>query len=210
MMRTRVKFCGLTRPEDIELAVRLGVDAVGLVFYGPSPRSVSLEQAVALAAALPAFVTAVGLFVDAPAEQVRATLSAVPITTLQFHGQETPAFCRSFGRPWIKSVAVRPGLDLEAASRRFGDASALLLDTYDPALAGGTGRRFDWDLLPKGLAGRAVLAGGLDATNVADAIRRLHPYAVDVSGGIERAKGVKDAAKMTEFMKGVRDGDQSR
>lgn len=208
-MRTRVKFCGLTRLADVDAAVALGVDAIGLVFHPTSPRAVDAEQAAALVAAVPAFVTAVGLFVDAEADRVRAVLERVPLGALQFHGKEPADYCRSFGRPWIKSVAVRPGADLEAEAQRYAGATSLLLDTYDPALAGGTGRRFDWDLVRAQQAQRMILAGGLTAANVADAIRQLRPYAVDVSGGIEQAKGVKDPDKMTDFMKGVRDGDQS-
>lgn len=208
-MRTRVKFCGLTRLADVDVAVALGVDAIGLVFHPASPRAVDAEQAAALVAAVPAFVTAVGLFVDAEADRVRSVLERVPLGALQFHGHEPADYCRSFGRPWIKSVAVRAGVDLEAEAQRYAGATALLLDTYDPALAGGTGRRFDWDLVPAQQAQRIILAGGLTAANIAGAIRQLRPYAVDVSGGIEQAKGVKDPDKMTDFMKGVRDGDQS-
>ncbi|MBK1621233.1 phosphoribosylanthranilate isomerase [Lamprobacter modestohalophilus] len=208
-MRTRVKFCGLTRLADVDAAVALGVDAIGLVFHPASPRGVDAEQAAALVAAMPAFVTAVGLFVDAEADRIRAVLERVPLGALQFHGHEPADYCRSFGRPWIKSVAVRAGVDLEAEAQRYAGASSLLLDTYDPALAGGTGRRFDWDLVPAQQAQRMILAGGLSAANIAEAIRQLRPYAVDVSGGIEQAKGVKDPDKMTDFMKGVRDGDQS-
>lgn len=208
-MRTRVKFCGLTRLEDVEAAVALGVDAIGLVFHPASPRAVKVEQAAGLVRALPAFVSAVGLFVDAEAEQVRAVLERVPLDLLQFHGAEPPGYCAGFGRPWIKAVAVRAGLDLEAEARRYSAARSLLLDTYDPTLAGGTGRCFDWDLVSRPQARCNILAGGLTAANVADAIRRLRPHAVDVSGGIEGAKGLKDPGKMTAFMKGVRDGDQS-
>jgi phosphoribosylanthranilate isomerase len=208
-MRTRVKFCGLTRLTDVQVAVALGVDAVGLVFHEASPRALEPAQAAELVAALPAFVTAVGLFVDADAERIRAVLERVPLGALQFHGREPPDFCQAFGRPWIKAVAVRPGLDLDREARRYAGATSLLLDTYDPKLAGGTGRRFDWDLVPAALAEHAVLAGGLEPANIADAIRRMRPHAVDVSGGIEQRKGIKDRDKMTDFMKGVRDGDQS-
>jgi len=208
-MRTRVKFCGLTRIADVDAAVRVGADAVGLVFHSGSARALQPVQAVELVAALPAFVTAVGLFVDAAPEQVRSVLDAVPLGALQFHGQETPEYCRRFGRPWIKAVAVRPGIDLDAIARRYAGASSLLLDTYDPTMAGGTGRRFDWDLVPPRLAADCILAGGLQPENVAAAIRQLRPHAVDVSGGIEQAKGIKDGDKMTAFMKGVRDGDHS-
>ncbi len=208
-MRTRVKFCGLTQLADVDAAVMLGVDAIGLVFHPASPRGVDAAQAAQLAATVPAFVTTVGLFVDAEVECIRSVLEQVPLAALQFHGAEPADYCRSFGRPWIKSVPMRAGVDLEAEARRYQGASALLLDTYDPALAGGTGRNFDWGLVPSEQAQRMILAGGLTAANVADAIRQLRPHAVDVSGGIEQAKGVKDPDKMTDFMKGVRDGDQS-
>lgn len=209
-MRTRVKFCGLTRDEDVAAAVAAGVDAIGLVFHAPSPRAVDIEQAARLALRVPAFVTLVGLFVDAPPERIDAVLRRVPLQVLQFHGQEPPADCARFGRPWIKALAVRPGMDVTAAAARYGDAAGVLLDTFDPAVAGGSGRRFDWDLVPASLAPRVILAGGLDAGNVAEAITRVRPFAVDVSGGIEAARGIKDATKMTHFMQGVRDGDQTR
>jgi phosphoribosylanthranilate isomerase len=209
LRRTRVKFCGLTRPEDVAAAVDLGVDAIGLVFHPASPRSVNVEQAAALVAKMPAFVTAVGLFVDAEPERVRSVLDQVALGALQFHGHESPDYCRLFHRPWIKAIAVRPETDLDAETRRFGGAHALLLDTYDASLAGGTGRKFDWTLVPPTMAAQVVLAGGLQPDNVASAIRQLRPFAVDVSGGIEHGKGIKDHQKMSDFMKGVRDGDQS-
>ncbi|MBK5930829.1 phosphoribosylanthranilate isomerase [Halochromatium salexigens] len=208
-MRTRVKFCGLTRLDDVEAAVALGVDAIGLVFHPASPRAVEIEQAARLVNALPAFVSAVGLFVDAEAARVRAVLERVALDVLQFHGAEPPAYCAGFARPWIKSIAVRAGVDLAAEAHRYAGARSLLFDTYDPALAGGTGRCFDWGLVPARQARRSILAGGLTAANVAEAIRQLRPHAVDVSGGIEQAKGLKAPDKMTDFMKGVRDGDQS-
>jgi phosphoribosylanthranilate isomerase len=209
-MRTRVKICGLTRVDDVRAAVVLGADAIGLVFHPPSPRAVTPEQAARLAEAVPAFVTLVGLFVDADPASIRATLERVPLGALQFHGREAPEDCTGYGLPWLKAIAVRPGVDLEHEARRYGAAASLLLDTYDPRLAGGTGRRFDWDLVPPSLAGSIVLAGGLDPGNVAEAIRRTRPYAVDVSGGVESSKGVKDQVKMQNFFRGVRDGDQSR
>jgi phosphoribosylanthranilate isomerase len=208
-MRTRVKFCGLTRLADVDAAVAVGADAVGLVFHSASARAVEPGQAAQLVAALPAFVTAVGLFVDAAPERVRSVLDAVPLGALQFHGHEAPEYCRSFGRPWIKAVAVRRGIDLDAEARRYAEAASLLLDTYDPAMAGGTGRCFDWGLVPPRFAASCILAGGLEPDNVAAAVRQLRPHAVDVSGGIEHAKGVKDRDKMIAFMKGVRDGDHS-
>ncbi len=208
--RTRVKMCGLTRMRDLEAAVLAGVDAVGFVFYPPSPRAVTPEQARPLCERLPAFVNAVGLFVDASAETVRATLDQVRLDVLQFHGAEEPAYCASFGRRWIKAIRMRPGIDLMAERSRYHEATALLLDTFEPGRAGGTGRRFDWDRIPRELASSILLAGGLDPWNVAEAIERLGPYGVDVSGGVESAKGIKDHAKIDAFMQGVRDGDQRR
>jgi len=209
-MRTRVKICGLTRDEDVAAAVAAGADALGFVFYDPSPRSVDIDRAAALAARVPAFVTVVGLFVDAEPELIAEAARRVPLGLIQFHGAESPEFCASFGRPWIKAIAMREGLDANDAARRYAGAASLLLDTYDPALAGGTGRRFDWDLVPPDLAPRVILAGGLDAGNVAEAIGRVKPHAVDVSGGVEQAKGRKDRHKINDFMQGVRDGDRRR
>ena len=209
-MRTRVKICGLTREADVRAAAALGVDAVGLVFYDLSPRAVAIEQARRLCAALPPFVTSVGLFVDAEPDQVRATLARVPLDLLQFHGEESPDYCAVFGRPWIKAVRMRPGIDPQTLPGLYPGAAGLLLDAYDPARAGGTGQCFDWDLVPPELAPHIVLAGGLDPDNVAEAIRRVRPYGVDVSGGVEAAKGLKDRHKMADFIKGVINGDQSR
>ena len=191
-------------------AARLGVDALGFVFYAPSPRAVEPESARLLVSCLPPWVTSVGLFVDAEAAFVRAVLARVPLDLLQFHGEEPPDYCAAFGRPWIKAVRMRPGIDLRARQRHYAGARGLLLDTYDPAAAGGTGRCFDWDRVPADLAAESILAGGLDAGNVAAAIRRLRPYGVDVSGGVEAAKGRKDPLKMAAFLNGVGDGDQSQ
>jgi len=210
MHRTRVKICGLTRESDLAAAVIFGADAVGFVFYAPSPRAVAIEQARALVDALPPFVTSVGLFVDAEPDLVRSVLARVPLAMLQLHGEEPPAYCDAFHRPWIKGVRMRPGTDLRALTRRYRNARGLLLDTYDPAVVGGTGRRFDWDLVPDWLAPRIILAGGLNPGNVATAISRVGPYALDVSGGVESAKGVKDHAKLEAFLRGVKDGDESR
>ncbi len=210
MHRTRVKICGLTRESDLAAAVAVGADAIGFVFYAPSPRAVDPEQARALVAVLPPLVTSVGLFVDAEPDFVRSVLACVPLAMLQFHGEEPPAYCDAFHRPWIKAIRMRPETDLRALTRRYRDVRGLLLDTYDPAVAGGTGRRFDWDLVPGWLAPRIILAGGLNPGNVAEAIRRVGPYAVDVSGGIESAKGVKDHAKLEAFLRGVREGDDYR
>jgi len=210
MHRTRVKICGLTRESDLAAAVAAGADAIGFVFYARSPRAVAAEQARMLVAALPPFVTSVGLFVDAEPDLVRSVLARVPLAMLQFHGDEPSAYCDAFHRPWIKAVCMRPETDLRALVRRYRDARGLLLDTYDPAVSGGTGRRFDWDLIPGWLAPRIILAGGLNPDNVAEAIRRVGPCALDVSGGVESAKGIKDHAKMEAFLQGVRDGDDDR
>jgi phosphoribosylanthranilate isomerase len=210
-MRTRVKICGLTTAADVQDAAALGADAVGLVFYEPSPRAVSIERAIALTRCLPPFVTSVGLFVDADPGHVRSVLDRVPLDLLQFHGEEPPEYCASFGRPWIKAVRMRVGVDPRSMRSRYAAAAGLLLDTYDPSAAGGTGRRFDWELVPANLAPHIVLAGGLNPSNVAEAITRVRPYGVDVSGGVEgHTKGIKDRRKMADFMKGVNDGDQSR
>lgn len=191
-------------------AAELGADAIGLVFHAPSPRAVAIDQAIALCTCLPPFVTRVGLFVDAEPERVRATLEQVALDLLQFHGEESPAYCAAFRRPWIKAIRMRPGVDLKGLWERYGAAAGMLLDAYDPARAGGTGHCFDWDLVPADLAPHIVLAGGLDPGNVAQAIRQVRPYAVDVSGGVEAGKGLKDRHKMAAFMKGVNDGDRSR
>jgi phosphoribosylanthranilate isomerase len=212
-VRTRVKICGLTRPEDVGAAVDAGADAIGLVFHPASPRAVSVDLARDLCAALPPFVTAVGLFVDAPAKRIAQVLEQVPLELLQFHGEEPADLCASFGRRWIKAIRMRSGLDpLNAVRAYLGTSGAvgILLDAFDPILAGGTGQSFEWGRIPPDLAPRIVLAGGLTPANVSDAIRAVRPFGVDVSGGVESAKGIKDAAKISAFMQGVRDGDSAR
>jgi phosphoribosylanthranilate isomerase len=204
-MKTRIKICGITRVEDGLAAARLGADAIGLVFYPPSPRAVSLAQAREIADALPPFVTTVGLFVNADVGHVREVLAAVPLQMLQFHGDETPAFCSGFDRPFLKAVRVRPGVDLLQCVKDFHEASGLLLDAWVEGLRGGTGATFDWSLVPRQLLLPVVLSGGLDAGNVEAAVRAVRPWAVDVSSGVESAKGIKDAAKIEEFINGVRD-----
>lgn len=214
-MRTRVKICGITRREDALAAARLGVDAIGLVFYPPSPRAVTVEQARQIVDALPPFVTVVGLFVNPEPEQVTAVDAQVGLDLLQFHGDETPEFCNGFGRPYIKAVRMREDVDLQRVAEQYASARGLLLDTYRPGVAGGTGEAFDWTRVPEGLAGAIILAGGLNPQNVGQAIAAVQPYAVDVSGGVEAAKGVakgiakgiKDAAKITAFMQGVESAD---
>lgn len=201
--RTRVKICGITRKEDAFHAITAGADALGFVFYEPSPRAVSAAQAAAIIASLPPFVSTVGLFVDAPAQQVHATLATAPLSLLQFHGDETEAYCQQFQRPYIKALRVQSGDDVAARMREYPSAAAILLDAWHPNQPGGTGLCFDWQQVPKEMSTRVVLAGGLSASNVADAIRATNPYAVDVSGGVESAKGIKSAEKLIAFMAGV-------
>lgn len=201
--RTRVKICGITRPDDAVAAAECGADAIGLVFYGRSPRAVSVAQARDIVAALPPFVATVGLFVDAPPAEVEAVLAAVPLSLLQFHGSEAPEYCVRFGRPYLKAVAMQPGVDLDAMAEAYAGAAALLLDTYLVGTPGGTGIRFDWAQVPPRVAKRLILAGGLDPENVETAIRAVQPYGVDVSSGVEVAKGLKDSNKIAAFMRGV-------
>ena len=191
--------------EDALAAVHHGCDAIGLVFYTRSPRHVSLSQAAEIVAKLPAFVSAVGLFVDATPDEIHAVLAKVPLDLLQFHGNETPQECRQYGLPYMKAIRVKADTNLLQCATDYSDAKALLLDTYTEGVAGGTGQVFDWGLIPGHLPQAIVLAGGLNAENVGAAIRQVRPYAVDVSGGVEQSKGIKDAAKIAAFIKGVRD-----
>ncbi len=208
-MRTRVKICGITSDTDALAAVRWGADAIGLVFYPPSPRAVDVQRARSVVSRLPPFVSVVGLFVDAAPEEIHRVLKEVPIDILQFHGEEPPAACSAYGRPYIKAIRMREGVDLHRATETYRTASGLLLDTYRKGQPGGTGDAFDWSRIPAALAGRIVLAGGLNPDNIESAVRRIRPYAVDVSGGVERERGVKDAEKIAAFMRGVRRGDDS-
>lgn len=210
MHRTRVKICGITRSEDMLAAVEAGADAIGLVFYAASPRAVDAEQAAAIVAATPALVTTVGLFVDPTAEQVQQVLDTVAPDMLQFHGDESDAFCRQFGRPYMKAVRMREDVDLTVLASTYAGARALLVDTYVKGVPGGTGQAFDWRRLPENLGKPVVLAGGLTPDNVASAIRQASPWAVDVSGGVEAVNeqgtpqpGVKSAAAISAFMRGV-------
>ena len=202
-MRTRVKICGITRAEDAAAAARLGADAIGLVFYGKSPRAVGISQAQAVVRSLPPFVTIVGLFVDAAPEEIRRVLATVPLDILQFQGGEPAETCRGYGRPYIKALHMRAGNDLAAMARPYDDAAGILVDTYVEGVPGGTGRSFDWSRLPARLACPMILAGGLTPENVAAAIAQVRPWAVDVSGGVEAAPGAKDAAKIAAFIKEV-------
>lgn len=206
-MVTRAKICGITRVEDALAAVAHGANAIGLVFYEKSSRQVSMSRAAEIVASLPPFVAAVGLFVDAEMDLVHDVQQQVRLDFLQFHGDESPDYCQAFDFPYIKALRVRPGLNLLQYAADFASARALLLDAYQEGVAGGTGRTFDWDLIPAGLPKPVILAGGLNAANVGAAIRRVRPYAVDVSGGVEREKGIKDAAKIAAFMRGVLDAE---
>ena len=207
--RTRIKICGLTREADVDDAVAAGADAIGMVFYAASARCVGLERAVELTRRLPPFVVPVGLFVNASADAVRRTIAAIPHLLLQFHGDETPAECRHGGRPFIRAARVEPGLDLLNFAAQFSDAQALLLDTH-AAGYGGSGRVFDWSLIPAGLACPVVLSGGLSAANVGEGILQVRPWAVDVSTGVESSKGIKDPAAMRRFCNAVREADRIR
>lgn len=206
MSRTRIKICGLTRPDDVRAAVDAGADAIGLVFYPPSPRHVELKQAATLAALIPPFVTAVGLFVNASEAQVRRVLDAVPLHMLQFHGDESEADCARYGRPWIKAARMRPGVDLLEFAASHPGACGILVDAFVDGYGGG-GKVFDWSLIPGGFDRPLVLSGGLTPDNVGDAVRRVRPWAVDVSSGVESAKGIKDARLITAFIAGVRNAD---
>jgi phosphoribosylanthranilate isomerase len=202
-MKPRIKICGLTRLEDVQIAIDAGADAIGLVFYPPSARYVDLQTAELLARAVPPFVTVVGLFVNADPAVVRETLAVVPIHLLQFHGDEDERYCRQFDRPYIKAARVKPGMDLVQYAADFPSAQAILLDAFVEGYGGG-GKVFDWSLIPAVLGKPLVLSGGLDAGNVGDAVGRVQPAAVDVSSGVEAARGIKDEEKIRAFVAAVR------
>ena len=201
---TRIKICGITREQDALAAAAAGADAIGLVFYAPSPRAVDPAQAARIVAALPPFVTTVGLFVDAEPAAVRAVLAEVPLDLLQFHGEESDDYCRQFGRPYLKAVRVRSADQLQDVAAQWPGAAGILLDSYKPGVPGGTGEVFDWRLVPRERDWNLVLAGGLAAGNVRQAIDEMQPWAVDVSGGVEAAKGIKDVAKINAFVQEVK------
>lgn len=209
LSRTRAKICGITRVEDAQAVVQAGADAIGLVFYPPSPRAVTAEQAKVISEVVPAFVTVTALFVNPTAEEVQSLLDTARIDLIQFHGDEDDGFCQQFNRPYIKAVRVRQASDVVEACLRFPGALSLLLDAYKPGVPGGTGESFDWSLIPEQLNKSIILAGGLDPQNVATAIRDVRPFAVDVSGGVEAEgpngvqKGIKDASKIQAFMNEV-------
>jgi phosphoribosylanthranilate isomerase len=205
MSAVRSKICGITRIEDALAAVEAGADAIGFVFYAKSPRAVSVQQARAIIQALPPFVTTVGLFVNASRCELGEILDAVPLDLLQFHGDEVAEDCERWHRPYIKALRVKAGDDIAAAVDAYPSASGVLLDTYVEGVPGGTGEAFDWSLIPQALSKPLILAGGLTPENVADAVARVKPYAVDVSGGVEASKGIKDHAKIRAFIKAVKD-----
>ena len=204
MSAVRSKICGITRVEDALAAAAAGADAIGLVFYAKSPRAVSVEQAQQIIAALPPFVTTVGLFVDMPRPELQQILAQVPLDLLQFHGDESVGQCEGYGRPYIKALRVKAGDDIAAQMAQYPSASGVLLDTFVEGVPGGTGLAFDWSLVPAELPKPVILAGGLTPYNVATAIDRVRPYAVDISGGVESAKGIKDADKVRAFIRAAR------
>lgn len=204
MSVVRSKICGITRVEDALAAAEAGADAIGLVFYPKSPRAVSVQQARTIIAALPPFVTTVGLFVNASRCELGEILDAVPLDMLQFHGDERPADCEGYHRPYIKALRVKPGDDVAAQIEPYANASGILLDTFVAGVPGGTGLAFDWSLVPRHLDRPIILAGGLTPENVRSAIEQTQPYAVDVSGGVEARHGIKDADKIRAFMRAVK------
>lgn len=206
MMRTRVKICGITRPQDGLAAAHAGADAIGLVFYPPSPRFLSVDRALEIRNVLPPFMQTVALFVNPDAAQVAQVIGRVKPAMLQFHGEETPAFCEDFGLPYVKACRIRPGVDALKYLRPFSRAAAWLFDSH-VAEYGGVGESFDWSLAPSVQERPIILSGGLTPSNVAEAVRRLRPWAVDVSSGVESAKGIKDADKMAAFISEVRNAD---
>lgn len=204
--RTRIKICGLTREQDVDAAVDAGADAIGLVFYPRSPRFVSVERAVQLARRLPPFVTPVALFVNASAEEVQVVLQAIPQALLQFHGDETPAQCRAAGRPYLRALRMTGQTDLLDSAAQYADAAGLLLDAHVEGYGGG-GKVFDWSLIAPNVPLPVVLSGGLNPANVTDGVLRVRPWGLDVSSGVESAKGIKDAALIRRFCDAVREAD---
>jgi len=204
-MYTRVKICGITRPDDALAAARAGADAIGLVFYEPSPRNVTIDQAQLIARVLPPFVTVVGLFVDAPVERVEEVVGQVPLNLLQFHGREPAEACRRYRLPYIKAIRMQEGVDVHALDAAYADAAGLLLDSFVADVAGGSGATFDWSRVPRDLKRPVILSGGLTAENVSKAVHNVHPFAVDVSSGVEKTRGVKDADRIGAFMRAVRE-----
>jgi phosphoribosylanthranilate isomerase len=202
-MKTHIKICGITRPEDAIAAAQLGANALGLVFYPSSPRVVSIQQAIAISNVTPPFVQLVGLFVNASYKEIVKILAQVPLNLLQFHGEEPSEFCEQFQRPYIKALHIKENSDLNEQIAFYHSARGILLDTFNPNLKGGTGETFDWKLIPQHLEKPLILAGGLNAENVKQAILQIKPSAVDVSGGVEESKGIKSFSKMRDFIHAV-------
>lgn len=207
MARTRVKICGITRPEDALAAAQAGADAIGLVFYAKSPRAVDIDTAMDICGELPPLISKVALFVDARESDIRAVMEQVPVDLIQFHGDECSADCGTFGRPYIKAVSMRDGVDVSAYAKTYKDAAGLLLDTYHAAVKGGSGETFNWNQFPTDMKKPLFLAGGLQPDNVYAAIQQTRPYAVDVSSGVESEKGIKDAEKIARFIAEVQRAD---
>lgn len=207
-MRTRIKICGFTRVVDAVEAAKLGIDAIGLVFYPPSPRNVDIQQATEIVNALPAFVSVIALFVDESEGRINEVLSQVSIDCIQFHGNEKAIDCRLYDMPYIKAIRMKQGLDIMKISADYKDASALLLDAYHPRIQGGSGNQFDWELIPDKNSLPIILAGGLHVDNARQAVQKVHPYALDVSSGVEVTKGIKDVAKMAAFIEEINEGDR--
>ena len=205
-MRTCIKICGLTREADVEVAVEAGADAIGFVFYPASPRYVSPQRAAELVRCIPPLVSVTALFVNAAAPDIEAVLQRVPVSLLQFHGDESERDCRLWLRPYLRAARVKPGLDLLQYAAEYASARGLLLDAYVDGYGGG-GQTFDWSLIPQGLSKPLILSGGLTPENVTEAIRRVRPAAVDVSSGVESTKGIKDAARIAAFVAVVRAAD---
>ena len=203
-MTPKIKICGITRPEDAILASELGVDAIGLVFYGESPRAITIDQARDIVAVVSPFTSIVGLFVDETQYEIQTVLDEVSLDVLQFHGDQSQALCADFGRRYFKAIRIGGDTDIEAEMADYPDASAFLLDTHSDKARGGTGESFDWEKVPARSKKPIILAGGLNPDNVAEAIRKTSPYAVDVSSGVELSKGIKDVEKMTAFVNAVR------
>lgn len=206
MAVTRIKICGITCIEDALAAADAGTDAIGLVFYEPSPRYVTIAQAEKICKALPPFITTVGLFVNAESTVVSDTVKQVPLDILQFHGEESASYCEQFNRPWMKALRVHADSNILELMANYPNAQGILLDSYVAGVQGGTGVTFDWSIIPQSISKPIILAGGLDLNNVQQAINTVRPYAVDISGGVEASKGIKDIAKMRAFIKKVKNG----
>jgi phosphoribosylanthranilate isomerase len=209
LKRTRIKICGITRVEDALSVVESGADAIGLVFYPPSPRHIDISKARLIVASIPAFVTVVALFVNETDAMIRTILKQVPIDMLQFHGDETPEFCASFHRPYVKAIRMKENTQLDIEQLRYKEAKSLLVDAYEPGKAGGTGKTFNWSDIPDELSSKLILAGGLSAENVQDAVHSVHPWAVDVSGGVELSPGIKSHEKIQQFIEEVNSADSN-